>query len=63
MKRVKHYSHNYIAYNNARVTGKIFKEWLLCFERKMACKNRNGLLLLDQSSVYNYTTSYMHPLM
>jgi hypothetical protein len=41
MKGMKHYLCNYKASKNAWVTGKIFREWLLYLERKMACKNRN----------------------
>jgi hypothetical protein len=47
MKGIKHNLCDYKASKNAWVTGKIFREWLLCLERKMACKNRNVLLLLD----------------
>jgi hypothetical protein len=78
LKGVKHYPCDYKASKNAWVTGKIFREWLLCLERKMACKNRNIVLLLDQCSAHNHegltlkhvyllhlpanTTSYMQPL-
>jgi hypothetical protein len=78
MKGVKRYPTDYKASKNAQVTGKIFREWLLCLERKMACKNRNVLLLLDQCSAHNHKgltlkhvrllhlpaniTSYMQPL-
>jgi hypothetical protein len=78
MKGVKYYLCDYKASKNVWVTGKIFREWLLCLERKMACKNRNLLLLLDQCSAHNHkgltlkhvrllhlpanATSYMQPL-
>jgi hypothetical protein len=78
MKGVKHYPRYYKASKNAWVTGKIFREWVLCLEGKMACKNRNILLLFDQCSAHYHedltlkhvrllhlpakTTSYVQPL-
>jgi hypothetical protein len=78
MESVTHYPCNYKASKNAWMTGKIFREWLLCLKTKMVCKNRNILLLLDQCSAHNHegltlkhvrllhlpanTTSYMQPL-
>jgi hypothetical protein len=47
MKGVKHYLCNYKASKSAWLIGKIFRERLLCLERKMACKNRNVLKLLN----------------
>jgi hypothetical protein len=41
MKGVKHYPCDYKASKNAWMTGKIFREWPLCLERKMACKNKH----------------------
>jgi hypothetical protein len=38
MKGVKRYLCDYKASKNAWVTRKIFRDWLLCLERKMACK-------------------------
>jgi hypothetical protein len=35
------------------MTGRLFREWLVCFERKMMCRNRNVLLLMDQYAVHN----------
>jgi hypothetical protein len=60
---VKHDPCNYKASKNAWVTGKIFREWLLCLERNMASKNRNILLLLDQCSAHNHeglTLKHVH---
>jgi hypothetical protein len=78
IKGLKHYTCDNKAPKNAWVSGKMFREWLLCLERKMACNNRNVLLLLDQCSAHNHegltlkhvrplhlpanTTSYMQPL-
>jgi hypothetical protein len=63
MKGMKHYLCDYKASKNTWVTGKIFWEWLLCLESKMACKNRNILLFLDQCSTHNHkclTLKYVH---
>jgi hypothetical protein len=54
MTGMKHYLCDYKASKNVWVIGKIFREWLLHLERKMACKNGNILLLLDQSSAHNH---------
>jgi hypothetical protein len=32
---------------------RIFREWLVSSKRKMACQNRNVLLILDQCSTHN----------
>jgi hypothetical protein len=52
MKGMQHYPFDYKASKNAWVTGKIFREWLLCLERKMASINRNVLnyLIITQST-------------
>jgi hypothetical protein len=40
MKGMKHYCCDCKVSKNAWVTGKIFREWLLCLERKMASKKQ-----------------------
>jgi len=40
MKGVKHYPCQYKAMKNVWVTAKVFRGWLLCLERKMACKKQ-----------------------
>jgi hypothetical protein len=78
IKDMKHYFYNYRASKNAWLARRVFREWLLCIERKVTCKNRNILLLLDECSALSHRgltlkhtcllhlpasiTSYMQPL-
>jgi hypothetical protein len=50
IKGVKHYPCDYKASKNVWVIGKIFRERLRYLERKMACKSRQILLLLELCS-------------
>jgi hypothetical protein len=42
------------------MTEKLFKEWLVSFERKIACQNRNVLLLMAQCAAHNEGLTLKH---
>lgn len=78
MKGITHLPCEYRANKNAWITSKLFSDWLVALERRMACQNRKILLLIDQCAAHNFrglnlnnvrvmylpanTTSYMQPL-
>jgi hypothetical protein len=62
MRTVKHFPSEYKTIKNGWLTAKIFRQSMLCLERKIECKNRNILLLCDQCSAPVSTTRYLKPL-
>jgi hypothetical protein len=74
----KHYPSEYKSPKNGWMTGRLFREWLVTFDGKTTCQNRNVLRLMDQCAAHNSegltlkhvrhlylpanTTSYMQPL-
>lgn len=53
LKGLGHYPSDWKSPKNAWVTGRLFRERLLTFERKTASHNMNELLLTDQSVAFN----------
>jgi hypothetical protein len=47
LKWLKYYPCDYKSSKNVWVTGRLFRQWLVSFKRKMACQIRNVLLLMD----------------
>lgn len=54
MKTIKNSPSEYKAGQNAWIAAKVFHQWLLHLGRRMLCKNRNILLLLDQCAPHSY---------
>jgi hypothetical protein len=53
LKGLKHYPCYCKCSKNVWMTGRLFPESLVSFERKMACQNRNVLVILDKCAAHH----------
>ena len=65
LKALRQYPYDYKSPKKTWVTGRFSSEWLVSFEKKMACQDRIMLLLMDPCAVHNekgITLKHIHQL-